>query len=67
MLVEPQDYLELSPYARFIIDNRGFEFYRKSDNKKLDKWEIFSIFEKSQKGLTEVCLNKHKIYGRRIK
>ena len=67
MLVSPKDLNEISPYARFVIDNKGFEFYRRSDNKKLDKWEIFSIFERNHIGLTEVCSNRHKIYGRRAK
>jgi hypothetical protein len=59
MLVSPKDLNSVSPYA--------FEFYRKSDNKQLDKWEIFSIFERNPNDLTAVCLNKHKIYGRRAK
>lgn len=66
-LVSNNDWQELSPYARFMIDNKGFEFYRRRDNMKIDKWEIFSIFEKHPNELVKVCIGKNRFYGRRVK
>jgi hypothetical protein len=64
-LVDVKDIPTLSPYAQFVLNNLGYDFYHRRLKERLYKWEIWAIFENKQAALGSLYANKHSRYERR--
>jgi hypothetical protein len=64
-LIDEKDIPSLSPYAQFVLMNLGYDFFHKRIQEKLDKWEIWAIFDNKQYSLNLIYANEHPRYERK--
>jgi hypothetical protein len=56
---------ELSSYARFVLNNQGFQFFNRKTGKEIYKYVIWAKSEKDDSLLNSIYLGKNFLYERK--